>query len=66
MVSKNGEPLNYLAKIIREGEKVSLGNVEMSGITASFDFAPFYQAWGRPIPQAWSAIDRSIFAAAKL
>jgi hypothetical protein len=65
MVSKSGEPLNYFAKIVREGEKVSLGNAEMSGITGSFIFAPFYQAWGRPIPQAWTDMDRAILNAAK-
>jgi hypothetical protein len=65
MVSKSGEPLNCFARIVRDGENVSLGDAEMSGITTAFGFAPFYKAWGRPIPQAWSDADRAIFDAAK-
>jgi hypothetical protein len=65
MVSKNGEPLNCLAKIVREGKKVSLSNAEMARIAVSSAFASFYQAWGRPIPQAWIDADRAILAAAK-
>jgi hypothetical protein len=65
MVSKNGEPLNRFAKIVREGKKVSLTKSKMAGIPVSFAFAPFYQAWGRPIPQAWTDADRAILAAAK-
>jgi hypothetical protein len=57
MVSKSSEPLNCFAKIIRDGEKVSLGDAEVSGKAAAFGFAPFYKAWGRPIPQAWSDAD---------
>jgi hypothetical protein len=40
MVSKNGEPLNCLARIVREAGKVTLGKVEMAGIANSFMFAP--------------------------
>ena len=65
MVSKNGEPLNCVARIVREAGKVSLSKAEIPGITASFMFAPFYQAWGRSIPQAWTDADRAILAAAK-
>ncbi len=65
MVSKNGEPLNCVARIVREAGKVTLGNVETAGIATSFMFAPFYQAWGRSIPQAWTDADRTIMAAAK-
>jgi hypothetical protein len=65
MVSKNGEPLNCLARIAREAGKVTLGKVEMAGIANSFMFAPFYQAWGRSIPQAWIDVDRLILATAK-
>ncbi len=59
LVSKRGEPLDFFAEIIREEKKVSLGNTEISEVTASFMFAPFYQAWGRPIPQAWIAASRN-------
>jgi hypothetical protein len=65
MVSKNGEPLNCFAKIIREGEKVSLVNSQMLGITLAHAFAPFYKAWGRPIPEAWTDMERAVLAMAK-
>lgn len=65
MVSKGGEPLHCFAKIIRDGEKVSLGSAEMSGTTISYAFAPFYQVWGRSIPQAWIDMDRAIINKAK-
>jgi len=63
LVSKSGEPLAFLAGIVREGGKVSLGNTEIAGEVASFTFAPFYQAWGRPVPQGWIDISRAIIAA---
>lgn len=65
MVSKDGDPLNCLARIVREAGKVSLSKAEISGVTTSFMFAPFYQAWGRAIPQAWVDADRAILATAK-
>jgi hypothetical protein len=65
MVSKNGEPINCFSEILRKGKKVSLGSVNTSGITASYTFAPFYKAWGRPIPKEWIEMDRTILAAAK-
>ncbi len=65
MVSKNGEPLNRFAKIVRDGEKVALVDSEIPGVALSHAFAPFYKAWGRPIPKVWIDIERIVFATAK-
>lgn len=65
MVSKNGEPISRFAKIVRDGDKVTLGDSELPGKALPHAFAPFYKAWGRPIPEAWSGIERAVFAAAK-
>lgn len=65
LVSKSGEPLDFHAEIVRKGEKVSLGNMEVSEVTASFEFAPFYEAWGRPVPRAWIDIARAATAEAR-
>jgi hypothetical protein len=55
LVSKSGEPLDFAAKIVREGEKVTLGDTQVSEKIAAFEFASFYKAWGRPVPQVWMA-----------
>lgn len=60
LVSKSGEPLDFHAKIVREGERVSLGNTEIADEVSSFACAPFYQAWGRPVPQRWKDIGRAM------
>jgi hypothetical protein len=65
MVSKNGEPINCFARIVREAEKVSLVNSEISGIPILHSFASFYQVWDRPIPEAWVEMERAVFAMAK-
>ena len=65
MVSKAGEPHHCFAKIVRDGEKVSLEETKMSGTIVPHGFAPFYKAWGRPIPQQWDDAERAILAAAK-
>ena len=65
MVSKNGEPINRFAKIVRDGQKVALVDSEIPGVALSHAFAPFYKAWGRPIPKVWTDIERIVFATAK-
>jgi hypothetical protein len=65
LVSKSGEPLDFFAEICRDGEEMSLGDTEVSESMAAFQFLPFYQAWARPVPQAWIDIDSMIAAAAK-
>jgi hypothetical protein len=32
---------------------------------AAFEFAPFYQAWGRPVPDSWIEASAGIMARAK-
>jgi hypothetical protein len=61
-VGKTGEPIDFLAEINREGETVSLGDSQISEATAAFNFAPFYQAWGRTVPQDWIDTSRVIMA----
>lgn len=65
MVSKNGEPISHFARIVRAGEKVALIDSELPRIALPHSFAPFYNAWGRPIPEAWIDIECTVFGAAK-
>jgi hypothetical protein len=55
MVGKSGEPVQYMAIIERDGENVSLGETFVTRGLPVWEFAPFYQAWGRPIPASWTA-----------
>ena len=55
MVGKSGEPVQYMAMIERDGKNVSLGGTFVTRGQPVWEFAPFYQAWGRPIPQSWTA-----------
>jgi hypothetical protein len=55
MVGKSGEPVQYWAMIERQGENVSLGETIVTRGQPVWKFAPFYQAWGRPIPESWTA-----------
>lgn len=53
LVTKAGEPVQFMAIINRDGDSVSLGETSIIRGGAAFAFAPFYAAWGRPIPKAW-------------
>jgi hypothetical protein len=53
LASKTGEPVHYLAMIERNGDKVTLGETVVNRGLPVWEFAPFYQAWGRPIPDNW-------------
>jgi hypothetical protein len=53
LVSKDGEPFECIAFINRDGNAVSLGETVIMTEIAAFNFAPFYQAWGRLVPSAW-------------
>ncbi len=59
LVTKTGEPVAFIAMINRDGNTVSLGETSVIRGGAEFAFAPFYEAWGRPIPEAWLALGRS-------
>ncbi len=65
LVSKSGVSFDCEAEIIKDGEKVSLGATQITDQSAAFEFAPFLQAWGRPIPDSWMETSRMIMAAAK-
>ena len=37
----------------------------MGNVGEALEFAPFYQAWGRPAPQSWTDLGSAVIAAAK-
>ena len=55
VVGKSGEPVQFLAMIEHDGESVSLGETFVTRGQPVWQFAPFYQARGRPIPKSWTA-----------
>jgi hypothetical protein len=59
MVTKGGEPIEFVAMIQRDGNSVSLGETSIRRGGAAFSFGPFYKAWGRPIPEAWIRMAQS-------
>jgi hypothetical protein len=65
MVSKSGTSFDCESEILRDGKKVSLGETLVADGSAAFEFAPFFQAWGLPLPQSWMEMSRSVMAAAK-
>jgi hypothetical protein len=54
LVSKTGEPIQHMAMIERDGDKVSLGGTFITRGQPVWEFASFYQAWERPIPESWT------------
>jgi hypothetical protein len=52
VVRKEGEPVDLMAMIKRDGDVVSLGDTQVIE-DVPFEFAPFYRAWGREIPTSW-------------
>jgi hypothetical protein len=65
LVSKSGDPVDCMAIINREGEGVSLGETVISTARSACEFAPFYQAWGRPVPSSWIKMSAAILATQK-
>jgi hypothetical protein len=59
VVSKAGEPLYLTAEILRDKEKVSLGETFEYVGGSHYAFAPFYEVWGKKIPPSWVAEGRS-------
>jgi len=58
LVTKTGDPVQFVAEIHRDGDEVSLGEPRVERNFAAFAYAPVYEAWGRSIPEAWNEIDR--------
>jgi hypothetical protein len=54
-----------MAIINREGEGVSLGETVISTARSACEFAPFYQAWGRPVSSSWIKMSAAILATQK-
>jgi hypothetical protein len=53
LACKTGEPVQYLAMIQRDNMNVTLSETVVNRGLPGWEFAPFYQAWGRPIPDDW-------------
>ncbi|WP_192178279.1 hypothetical protein [Mesorhizobium amorphae] len=55
LVRKEGDIIHYQAIIRRENDKPALGETNVARNGATYIAAPFYEAWGRPIPAEWIA-----------
>ena len=53
LVTKDDEPKQWSAFIRRDGENVWLDEPTSQDGGAQFQFAPFYEAWGRQGPLEW-------------
>jgi hypothetical protein len=62
LVTKSGEPLSLMAMIVRNGKTVSLDQTQTLNGVAPFEFAPFYQTWGRVVPDAWIELSKTMLA----
>ena len=49
LVTKTGEPVQFIAMIRRSSKTVSLDKTDVVRGGAAFLFAPFYEAWKRPL-----------------
>lgn len=65
MATKSGASFDCAAEIVRNGKEPSLGETRVAEGSAAFEFAPFFQAWGLPIPESWMEASVQILAAAK-
>ncbi|TIM30344.1 MAG: hypothetical protein E5Y63_11615 [Mesorhizobium sp.] len=54
LVRKDGDLIHHQAMIIRENDKPVLGETGVTRNPATYTAAPFYDAWGRPIPDNWT------------
>jgi len=54
LATKQGNSIQYSSEIIRNGKDVSLGQTVKKVNASSFIFAPFYEMWGKKIPQEWT------------
>ena len=50
MVCKSGTSFDFQAEILRDGDKVSLGETHVADQGFNFAFAPFFEAWDVPLP----------------
>jgi hypothetical protein len=53
LVTKQGQTKQRLATILREGDSVALSEPREDDGGAPFIFAPFFVAWGLPVPPEW-------------
>ena len=53
LASKSGEPIEWTAKICRNGRTFSLGETRVERDGLAFSFAPIYEAWSRAVPDDW-------------
>lgn len=64
-INNSGTVIDCLAEIARSGKAVSLDETQLSDQSAPFDFAPFLQVWGLPVPEAWVQMSQEIMLAHK-
>jgi hypothetical protein len=50
---KGGEPIEWIARIRRNGRKLSLGETRINRDGILFSLAPIYEAWGHAVPDYW-------------
>ncbi len=65
LVSKSGDPIDCMAMINRDGNVLALGETVVSTPFGVFEFAPFYRAWGRPVPRSWIETSAAILQRGK-
>jgi hypothetical protein len=53
LATKSGDPIEWVAKICRNGRTLSLGETRVERDGLAFSFAPIYEAWGRAVPDYW-------------
>jgi hypothetical protein len=58
---KGGEPIEWIAKIRRNGRKLSLGETRINRDGILFSLAPIYEAWGRTVSKDWTETVKCVF-----
>lgn len=58
LARQNGEVIRWISDIYRQDDTVTLGETRREQGGAAFHFAPVYEAWGKPIPEEWRAMEK--------
>ena len=65
LVTKGGSPIEFIAKIRRNAQRLALGKTRIHRDMAAFSFAPVYEAWGRLIPESWIELVQQLHEASE-
>lgn len=60
LVTKVDDSIQMQADIIREGDKIKLGDTKQHKGGAAFTFAPFYRVWNKIIPDKWLKLEEQL------